>query len=180
MTFIDSVIIREASFDDESAVQCLCQRNGLVGERSDQAWSWIWRRNRFYSDSWKIGWVLESGGVVVGFIGNIPRAYSYKGRKWIAGVARSIVVDESFRKHTLKLVVAFFQQKKADLLIFSSSNSISASLWRRYGVASIIPQQDYNKDLFWIVSPYAFIYSILRKKKFGNCYLFLFPAWLDH
>ena len=64
---MDSVIIREASFDDESAVQCLCQRNGRVGERSDQAWRWIWRKNRFYSDSWKIGWVLESGGVVVGF-----------------------------------------------------------------------------------------------------------------
>lgn len=162
-----TIDVRRARFEDEVAVQNLCQRNGLEGERSDRAWEWIWGKNRLYSNDWQLGWVLESDENIVGFIGNIPRAYSLRGREWIAGVARAFVVDELFRTHSLKLIAKFFQQKEADLLIFSSANSDAEAIYR-LARASCIPQQDYNKDLFWIVSPTSFIVSLLRKKGIGE------------
>lgn len=164
---MEPVIVREARFDDEVFVQNLCQRNGLPGERSDQAWKWIWGKNRFYKSDWPIGWILESDKKVVGFIGNIARAYSFRGREWIAGVARAFVVDELFRAHSLRLVASFFQQKGADLLIFSSANSESEAVYR-LARASCIPQQDYHNDLFWIVSPHSFSVSLLRKRGVGK------------
>lgn len=160
---MNSIIVRKASFNDELAVLALCQRNGLEGERSDHAWSWIWGKNRYYTKKWSIGWVLESDGVVVGFIGNIPRAYSYNGRLWIAGVARAFVVDEPFRFYALKLIAEFYQQKEADLLVFSSANSEASNVYNLTR-AKIIPQKDYHKVIFWVVSPSLFIFSILRKK----------------
>jgi hypothetical protein len=164
---MDSVTIREANFDDQPAVQSLCQRNGLEGERSIHAWNWIWKENRFYTSSWTIGWVLESSGTVVGFIGNIPRAYSFRGKQWIASVARAFVVDAPFRMHTLKLIAAFFQQKETDLFIFSSANSEAESIYS-LARAKRIPQLDYPKDLFWVVSPHSFTTSLLKKKGVGR------------
>ena len=107
-----SVIVREASLDDEPAVQTLCERNGLERERSDSAWRWIWEGNKYYNDDWPLGWVLESNGEVVGFIGNIPRPYTFQGKLWIAGVARSLAVDREFRSYTLKLIATFFKKNQ--------------------------------------------------------------------
>ena len=61
-----------------------------------------------------MGWVLESQGKVVGFIGNIPRRYLFGGSEWIAGVARSFVVDEDFRGRSTKLLWQFISQKGQD------------------------------------------------------------------
>jgi len=172
----NSVIIREADFNDELSVQRLCQRNGLEGERSGQAWNWIWRKNPFVVQNWTIGWVLESSGNVVGFIGNIPRAYSFKGKLWIAAVARAFVVDKPYRTYTLKLISAFFQQKQADLFIFSSANNVSGAVYNM-ARAMPIPQKDYSKNLFWVVSPRSFLFSLLRKKGIWKFYSTL-ASWI--
>ena len=162
-----SIIVREASLDDESAVQILCERNGLGRERSDGAWRWIWEGNKYYNDDWPLGWVLESDGEVVGFIGNIPRPYTFRGKLWIAGVARSFVVDKEFRSHTLQLVATFFKKNQADILIFSSCNKDAEAIFS-LARAKKVPQPNYNKDLFWIVSPVGSVSSILRKKGLGK------------
>ena len=173
---MNSVIIREADFNDELSVQKLCQRNGLEGERSGQAWNWIWRQNPFVVQNWTIGWVLESSGNVVGFIGNIPRAYSFKGKLWIAAVARAFVVDKPYRAYSLKLISAFFQQKQADLFIFSSANKESEAVYNM-ARAMPIPQRDYSKNLFWVVSPRSFLFSLLRKKGIWKFYSAL-TSWI--
>lgn len=171
-----SIKVREASFADEKDVQRLCLRNDLEGERCDHAWKWIWGNNRFYKKGWPIGWVLESDGEVVGFIGNIPRAYSFKGSDLIAGVARSFVIDKLFRAHSFKLIVSFFRQKDADLLIVSSANSESEAIYR-LARASCIPQQDYHRDLFWIVTPRSFSVSLFKKKGVGEL-LSVVASWI--
>jgi len=160
---MSSVTIREADFNDEYAVQQLSKRNGLEIENINNTWKQIWKGNKFYSADWAIGWILEFDSIVVGFIGNIPRAYSFLGKQWVAGVAHSFVVDKRFRAHTLLLIAEFFKQKHADLLIFSSANSDAESVYR-LAKARCIPQKDYHNDLFWIVTPKSFIFSLLRKK----------------
>ena len=160
---MENLVIRSATFEDELLVKKLCHRNGLIGEVSNQAWEWIWKKNKFYSEAWIIGWVLECDNYIVGYIGNIPRAYILNGKTWIAGVARSFVVDQEYRRHSLKLISEFFRQKEADLLIFSSANKLSSSIYKMVK-AKPIPQDSYDNDLFWIVSPSSFISSVLRKK----------------
>jgi len=173
---MNNIIVREAIIKDQHSVNDLCKRNGLEGKKSNNAWEWIWKDNMYYNNDWPLGWVLESDGKVVGFIGNIPRAYSFRGRKWIAGVARTFVVEKDFRMYTLKLIASFLQQKGADLLIFSSANSDAEAVYR-LAKASSIPQKDYNKDLFWIVSPNLFFTSLLMKKGFGKLLSILF-SWV--
>ena len=160
---MSKIIVRDAVLDDESEVQNLCFRNGLKREKSKNAWGWIWGKNRFYNSDWTLGWVLETDEKIVGFIGNIPRCYTFKGKELLAGVARAFVVDEKYRSHSLKLIAKFFKQANADVLIFSSANQDAATIYSFAG-ADKIPQSDYNKDLFWIISPIAFIFSLLRKK----------------
>jgi len=161
---MEKIVIRIAKFEDEKLVHNLCQRNGLAGEISNQAWNWIWKDNSFYTEAWPIGWVLESNNIIVGYIGNIPRAYIFNGQTWIAGVARSFVVDLEYRRYSLQLISEFFQQKEADLFIFSSANNLSSSIYKMVK-AKPIPQDSFDTDLFWIVSPTSFIYSLLRKKR---------------
>jgi len=160
---MNKISVREAVLDDEYEVQNLCVRNGLRRENSKNTWEWIWGGNRFYNSDWPLGWVLVTNGNIVGFIGNIPRGYTFKGKQLLAGVARAFVVDEEYRSQSLKLIVKFFNQLNADILIFSSANIDSATVYCFAG-AKKIPQSDYNKDLFWVISPTAFIFSLLRKK----------------
>ena len=176
MTLKNSVIIREANINDQQSVQKLCRRNGLEGERSSQAWDWIWMKNPYTPKNWKIGWVLVSGENVVGFIGSVPRSYSFKGRQWLAAVGRAFVVDKLYRSHTLKLISAFFQQKSADLFIFSSANKDSGSIYK-LARAIPIPQKDFSKNLFWVVSTRSFLYSSFRKKNFTKLFSTL-ASWI--
>ena len=164
--------IRKASFADEAAVQALCQRNGLKGEACENAWEWIWKRNECYTSDWPLGWVLESQGKVVGFIGNIPRRYLFGGSEWIAGVARSFVVDEVFRGRSTKLLWQFVSQKGADLIILSSANQNAALVYEFVG-AEQLPQADYDKDLIWPVSPIGFLASVLPKYRVRG--IFTYP-----
>jgi hypothetical protein len=169
---MNKLVIRKAEFQDERLVNELCHRNGLTGEISNEAWNWIWKDNSFYKDTWPIGWVIESNQIIVGYIGNIPRAYIFKGQTFIAGVARAFAVDIEYRRHSLKLISKFLQQKDADLLIFSSANNLSSTIYKAIK-AKPIPQNDYNNDLFWVVSASKFIYSLLRKKILSNKLAFL-------
>ena len=84
---------------------------------------------------------------MVGFIGNIPRAYTFRDKIWIAGVARAFVVDVQYRKYSLQLLVKFIQQNKSDILIFSSANSEAGKVYELMH-AEKIPQKEYEKDLF--------------------------------
>jgi hypothetical protein len=160
---MNNIIIRNALIDDEDYVNALCLRNNLQGEISSNSWNWIWLNNQFFSKDWPIGWILEDQGNIVGFIGNIPRGYSLKGNSYRASIARAFVVDKDYRKHSLKLISQFIQQKNTDVLIFSSANRLSSSIYKLIK-ANPLPQIDYERDLFWVVSPSKFLYSILRKR----------------
>ncbi|MHB8089422.1 MAG: hypothetical protein ACYDH2_14365 [Anaerolineaceae bacterium] len=160
-------ILREANLDDEGAVQALSHRNGLPGEQSELAWQWLWLDNPFCPKDWPLGWVLEANKGVVGFIGNIPRSYFYKGKEIIVGAAHSFSVDAEFRSHTFQLLAAFFSRNPANVFLFSSANELAAPLFRVAG-AKMLPQQDYNNSLFWVISWADFVSSALRKRGHGK------------
>lgn len=159
--------LREAKFEDEKGVQALSHRNGLLGEQSELAWQWFWLENPFCPEGWPLGWVLEADNEIVGFIGNIPRSYSYRGRQLTIGAAHSFAVDAGFRSSTFQLLAAFFSRNPADVFLFSSANELAGPLFRVAG-AKMLPQEEYNHSLFWVISGTDFISSALRKKGHGK------------
>jgi len=159
--------LSEAKFEDEKGVQVLSHRNGLLGEQSEFAWQWLWLDNPYCPKDWPLGWVLEANNEIVGFIGNIPRSYAYKGKQLIIGSAHSFAVDADFRSSTFQLLAAFFSRNPADVFLFSSANELAGPLFRVAG-AKMLPQEGYNHSLFWVISGRDFISSALRKKGYGK------------
>lgn len=155
--------VREANFDDEGAVKVLCIRNGLAGEQSEFAWNWLWIDNPACKENWPIGWILEANNEVVGYIGNVPRAYQIDGQQVVVGAARSFVVDHNYRGSALKLMANFITKNPAEILIFSGVNNLASPLYRM-ARASILPQTEYGNSLFWVVSGRGFSSAFLRKK----------------
>ena len=164
--------IRNAVFSDEYAVYQLCVRNNLELDEYKESWDHLWNRNKYYTQDWEIGWVVEDSKKVVGFIGNIPRAYIFRDKIWIAGVARAFVVDEKYRKFSLQLIVKFITQNKSDVLIFSFSNSEAGKVYELMH-AKKIPQKEYEKDLFWIISPFNFLFSFFLKRDISAGYSYV-------
>ncbi len=164
--------IRNAVLSDEYAVHQLCVRNNLVLDEYKETWDHLWIRNKYYTQDWQIGWVVEDSKKVVGFIGNIPRAYTFRDKIWIAGVARAFVVDVQYRKYSLQLLVKFIQQNKSDILIFSSANSEAGKVYELMN-AKKIPQKEYEKDLFWIISPFNFLVSFFLKRDISALYSYV-------
>jgi len=164
--------IRNAIFSDEYAVHQLCVRNNLVLDEYQETWDHLWSRNKYYTKDWEIGWVIEDSKKVVGFIGNIPRAYTFRDKIWIAGIARAFVVDEQYRKYSLQLIIRFIKQNNSDILIFSSANSEAGKVYELMN-AEKIPQKEYQKDLFWIISPFNFLVSFFLKRNISTLYSYL-------
>ena len=175
-------VIRSADFTDEYAVHQLCVRNNLELDEYKETWDHLWNRNKYYTQDWEIGWVVEDSNKVVGFIGNIPRAYTFKDKIWVAGVARAFVVDEKYRKYSLQLIARFIKQNKSDVLIFSSANSEAGKVYELMH-AEKMPQKEYEKDLFWIISPFNFLVSFFLKRNisavFGYVLSLVFAPFLS-
>ena len=162
--------LREARFDDCAAVIALSRRNGHLVPSSASHWQWLWQDNPAvaHCQDWPIGWVLEDGNGIVGYLGNVFSTCYLNGRRLRIAAARNFVVDSAFRGHSLRLAASFFSQKNADLLLNTSANEAAGSVFRLCK-AQRIPQPGYDKILFWIVHERAVIQAYLRKR--GH------PAW---
>src|SRR5271170_6897963 len=71
--------LREARFSDFPAIAKLKQRWGLAAD-SFENWERLWKRNPALLHGGferPIGWVLETGDAVVGYLGNISLLYRY-------------------------------------------------------------------------------------------------------
>jgi len=94
--------IRQACFGDYAGIRSLSLRNGLMIEPYEE-WKDFWVGNPVLKQrpGWPIGWVIEAGHEIVGFIGNIPRAYEYGGQCITAAATRGLAVDLNYRSYSL-------------------------------------------------------------------------------
>lgn len=163
-----NLLIREASYSDCEAVGALKRRNGLSVKWSTDRWIGLWQENpaMLQNPAMPIGWVLEQEGRVVGYLGNIPMYYQFKGRRLLAAAARGFAVDAEHRGQSLRLAAAFFSQKDVALLLNTSANVPSGSVFKLCK-AEKIPYPDYDKALFWVVNARGFASSVLRMRGFG-------------
>jgi hypothetical protein len=159
--------LREATLDDQAAVDAVRVRCGLEPERAPGAWEWLWRVNPDATPQMSPGWVLEHQGRIAGFIGCVPRSYHFRGRRWKCVAARAFVVEREFARDSLRLVAAFFTRGDADLLLNTSANATAAAIFRASG-ALALPQPHYDESLVWPVSGAGLAASWLRRRGVGN------------
>ncbi len=155
---------REVRWDDREQIYGLQKKLGLDAD-SPEDWERIWKNNPQRRDDVPMGWVLETGPKIVGFLGNVPLTYDFNGTAISAVAARGWVVEPEYRQHTLKLILRYLGQKNIDILLNSSSNDIAFKIFQGLG-AQLVPVKTYASVMFWIINAAGFVRSVFRKMNF--------------
>jgi hypothetical protein len=158
--------IREAGFDDYSAIMALKQRFDL-SVRGREAWEHLWWSNPAMPKdpgTWPIGWVLEDPRQqVVGYLGNIPVRYEFRQRPLLVAVATSWVVLPEYRNYSLALLGRYINQPHVDLLVNSTANAEAARVFSALKFHPI-PTLFFNSIPFWILNYPKTTAAFLRNK----------------
>ncbi|MCU1335689.1 MAG: hypothetical protein JWO19_1270 [Bryobacterales bacterium] len=169
---------REACFEDYDQIAALQSRNGLA-TRSREEWTALWKGNPAYEQrrgQWPIGWVLEAeSGTLVGFIGNVPISYSFKGQELVAATSISWVVDPNYRRFSMILLDRITRQKDID---FAISTTVSANAEPGYRTFhwSRVPLGAWDKSEFWITNYRGFLQCVFRMKSLPLAGPLSYPA----
>lgn len=168
--------LRELRYDDHPRVAALALKFDL-GTENYAEWIHLWGENPAFAslqNRLPMGWVLEgSGGELVGYLGNIPLSYEFRGKRLLAVATRSWVVDDAYRGYSLLLLGTYFQQKSVDLFLATTVNSQSLAPFKVFQ-GTQVPVGAWDRTLFWITHPYGFAGSLAKKKKWA------FPVALSY
>jgi hypothetical protein len=165
---LSAVKLREAQFSDFEAVAELKRRWNLSPD-SLENWERLWRRNPALTNTSAdrpIGWVLESEGRVVGYLGNISQTYYFGGKTLTAVTGSGFVVEPTYRVVSLSLIAAYYRQKYVDLFLTTTAIETVGKMARAFRSAPL-PQQDYDTVLFWVLQPYPFAQALMKKLTLG-------------
>jgi len=157
--------IRPATVEDYDQIAALQIRNDFSAE-SHQGWTALWRGNPAYrrDGQWPIGWVLQTeGGDLVGWIGNVPSAYQFRGRTLRAATPHSWIVDPSHRGYGTQILKCLMRQAEVDLFICTNVSSRS-ELFTKHLRLSRVPVGAWDKSVFWITNYRGFMEIALRMK----------------
>ena len=156
--------VREARFSDFAAVAELKQRWGIDAD-SLENWERLWLRNPALAlgeAERPIGWVLEAGGSIVGYLGSIPLLYRYGDRTLTAVTSHGFVVKPSYRAVAVSLVAAFYCQRSVDLYLVTTATPEVGRIARAFK-SDALPQEDYDTVLFWVLQSNPFARTVMEK-----------------
>jgi hypothetical protein len=166
-------------FEDYSGIAALYNRHGFA-IRSFEEWASLWIHNPLYNElsEWPIGWLLEDENqTIVGYLGNIPLAYMFRGRPLVAATSRAWVVDSGFRSYSFSLLSRFFQQKSVDLFLNTTVNENAIRGYQAFRV-SRVPVGAWDQSIFWITNYRGFSASFLANKGLPGWKLLTLPISL--
>ncbi len=171
-----ALTIREASLVDYPQIAALTIRNGLE-QKARESWEHLWSGNPVYKNfpNWPIGWLAEQDGSVVGFLGNIPISYSFRGREIVSACTFSMSLDFRFRGHAILLVKRLFRWANSNLEFHfcTTANEHSGKLSELLKVPRV-PVGDWSRSAFWIAHHHEFLESVLERKGWPR--LLAYPA----
>ena len=171
--------VRTATFEDYSGIAALYERHGFTS-RSFKEWASLWIENPLFCEltEWPIGWLLEDENkTVVGYLGNIPLPYTFKGRHIVAATSRAWVVDPGFRSYSFSLLSRFFRQKSVDLFLNTTVNENAIRGYEAFRV-SRVPVGTWDESTFWITNYRGFAASALANRRVVGWKLLSFPVSL--
>ena len=163
---MQTVKLREASFDDYKSIASLGAQYGLR-PRSSEEWRHVWVNNPEYQrhEHWPIGWVLENNDrEIVGSIGNVPLAHEFRGQRLTTATGRSWVVDTRYRSFAMLLLDEFFAQDKVDLFLNTTVNQHAMEAYKCFE-SPPVPRGDWNRSAFWITHYPGFAESALQARR---------------
>jgi hypothetical protein len=158
------IAVREARVSDFPSVSALGKRHGQ-GPDSIENWKRLWLSNPAVRDGkapGRIGWVLETFGEIVGFLGCIPLLYEYEGKTLIASATCRFAVDTAYRASSHLLMTSFLRQKDVDLLLNTTATPSAGKMMRALQ-ATQVPQDDYETVLFWVLNAGRFSTAVSKK-----------------
>jgi len=155
--------LREATLSDFDTVTELKRRGGIVLDPIEN-WHRLWTRNPALQrmENLPIGWVLEARGRIVGYLGNVALLYHYAGKTLTAVTGTGFVVDPEYRAASLTLDSAFYRQKRIDLHLATTAIESVGKLAMAFR-SSPLPQPDFDAVLFWVLQPYPFVKTVVKK-----------------
>ena len=158
--------LRPVLAQDADGVMQLFERHGWP-LRSRAGWNWalIESPARRAAQA-EAGWVLESAGQIVGFLGNLPARFTHDGEEVWGATCTSLLVDEAHRALSMSLVRAFAAQPGVAFTYSATANENSAPLYRAFGFQ---PCSDARADqrLRWMVSSMALARAALDRVHLG-------------
>ncbi|MGB7584295.1 MAG: hypothetical protein WBM11_05570 [Terriglobales bacterium] len=157
--------IREARFEDYTQIAALQARTG-INSKTREEWEHLWRNNPVYKKltNWTIGWVAENPDHgIVGYIGNIPLSFHFKGREIVSGCIHSMTMDEPHRGSAGFLLRRLLNYKVPELIVTTTANANSAKLNDAFRQPRV-PTGDWSQSPFWITNYKGFIASALHSK----------------
>lgn len=158
------VSLRMAEFSDFQAVARLGQRLGQ-GADSEENWRRLWINNPAVQSgraASRIGWVMETGGNIVGFFGTIPLLCEFQGSTLVSAASCRFAVEPEFRSSAYLLVSSFLRQKDVDLFLNTTATPAAGKMMQALKAAPV-PQEDYGTVLFWILDRRRFVEAVLHK-----------------
>ena len=164
--------LREVVFQDFDSVNALKRRWGLTSD-SRENWERLWRRNPAVDQihvKLPMGWVLESEGKIVGYLGNIEYLCRFGERILTAATSSGLVVEPAYRAVSLSLIAAFYRQKSVDLFIATTAIESVGKIARAFK-SDPLPQPDYETVMFWVLQPYPFATAVLKKLDLNSALL---------
>ncbi len=162
--------LRPASVEDAPALTAFLSGLGLAMPDGPDAvighWRALWIDNPAlarHAPGVALGWVLEDGGAIRGFFGNIPQLAHIGDAEILVSSARAWAVEKSYRGETPRLCEEFFLQTGIDLVLISSASAPAGKRCLDFGGARM-PQPGYGDILYWIVDAPGFLRAAFRKK----------------
>jgi hypothetical protein len=143
----------------------LLLRNGLAVKGREE-WEHLWRNNPVYQQhsGWPIGWVVEHHQEIVGFLGNIPLKYHFKGCEVLASALHAFALDSSHRGLGLVLLDRLITSApEVEYFVGSTANANSSKVLDRLGIGRM-PVGDWENSSFWITNYDGFVSSALSRK----------------
>jgi hypothetical protein len=156
--------LRDAQFSDFGAVAELKRRWGLAPD-SPENWERLWRSNPALMNAQAarpIGWVLESEGRLVGYLGNISQTYYFGGKSLTAATGSGLVVDPAYRAISLSLIAAYYRQKSVDLFLTTTAIETVGKIACAFR-SDPLPQADYETVLFWVLRSHPFARAVMKR-----------------
>jgi len=173
MKDISQATIREFCSEDWDEVRELRERVGLSSITAERHRKSLATNPAMLNRSGTSnGWVIESDGRIVGYLGSIPLLFRFENSDVIAAAASAFAVDHDHRSSSLKLTAAFFNQKNIDLLLVTTANKEAEQIFKFFK-AKPIAQKEYDQVLFYICNLHNFLKAALIKKGLPSAFSYL-------
>lgn len=157
--------LRAATLADVEPVAALVREAGFK-PRSEAGWRWLFQDNpnhRRDDPPPAIGWVLERGGAVDGYLGNVPLAYVLDGRPVRVATCTSYYVRPSARAESTRLMSAFFRQPGVEIHLTTTANALSGPIYRLFKAA--VPEDDsFVEQLVWVADDRAALRDMMVRR----------------